>query len=150
MKRILAVLMTLCVTLVSGAGVISTSALSSYNGELGIVPFADDNIATITYSVTSSSYKANLTLYSFYSGNLYLELQKKNGSSWDYADSTSSSFSSQITPSISKSRTTGSGTYRLVITVTINGTPTTRTSESFTTATAFTFYQRQQIQEQNS
>jgi len=136
MKKFLATLMALCVICTGGLGLISASALSdtssneTYKEDTG--SRASDDIDSISYTLSTSKYGADITLRKICSGIVYLELQKKNGSNWDYIDSTSWPFTNKPSTSGSKSYTiTQSGTYRLYIKITIDGVATTRNSSEY-------------------
>jgi hypothetical protein len=130
MRRILSVILALSIVTACGAGMVSAT-VSSDKEQYGGATRADQYISNITYSVTSSKYSANVTLMGFYSGSIYLELQKKNSNNgWDYVDSVYTTFTNKMTPNASESRYISPSTYRLKIQVTI-GTTTTRYSGEF-------------------
>jgi len=136
MKKFMATLLTLCVICASGYGLSAVSAASVLpdtsleTGETGeITVFASSDIGIITYSITSTNYSAVISLNRICSGNVYMELQKKDGSSWSYKDSTTWGFNNKVTSSGSKSFSiTESGIYRISISITIDSVTTVRQS----------------------
>jgi hypothetical protein len=137
MKKLIAAILTLSVVTACGAGAITSAAAQQSDAQISVGlqepgVRADENISSISYYFSSSGFGAIVYLKRFCSGSIYLELQKKSGSNWYYEDSVSRTFTNEAAPSISKTRSSGGGIYRLQITVTIGGISTVRTSGEFT------------------
>lgn len=122
MKKAISTLLA-CVMLFCTVSIITVSAES-----IVISPFASDEIVSSAYTITSSKFAADINFNAKYSGSVYIELQKKSGTSWVYADSASGTFSSTSYAYVSKSVSISSGTYRVKAVTTVNGNEYTRYS----------------------
>ena len=137
MKKIFFVILTvLCIICINGIGIISTSAFS----DISLDTFSTESIGTrasadisqITYSATSTKYSADIILRRICSGNVYMELQRWNGTNWSYVDSINWSFSNKLNTGNSKNFTiTQSGTYRIYLSITIDSITTIRQSSNY-------------------
>jgi hypothetical protein len=128
---IMAVAMLLCGAFSVTAGALTvkdTPTLVEANF-IEITPFASNYMSNWTPLLTKSLYGANVTFTSKYSGSIEIELQNSSGGK---ITSFTQSFSDKNSIAYTTSRTTASGTYRIVIRVTINGTTETRTSHYMT------------------
>jgi hypothetical protein len=136
-KRLLAIVTVLCIVCTSGISVVPVSALSvgTSNLEIGVGGdaeiMASNDINSISYSFNSTGYGATISLRRICSGSVYMELQRWNGTRWGFADSTSWTFTNRPSTSGSKSFNASKGTYRIQITITIDGISTTRESSSY-------------------
>lgn len=131
MKKVIAIITMVCITTTTNLGLVTASASNSEQGGT-IQPFASDVISSVSYGVTKSNYSATINFKGIYDGSVYLELQKKNGTTWDYYDSTTAAIGKKTNLPVSKSCTVSSGTYRIYLKVTVDGDVTERTSQSFT------------------
>jgi hypothetical protein len=136
-KKIFSMLMVLCIICTNGFVLISASALSndisiSDVGSGNAVINSSNDIDKITYSVSSSSYSADILFRGLRSGSVYMELQRWNGSNWSFVDSRSWTFNNVFDTYGSKSFSiTQSGTYRISLVITISGVQTPRQSGNF-------------------
>lgn len=122
MKKAISMLLA-CFMLVCTFSVMPVTAAATE-----ITPFASDEIVSSAYTITSSKFAADINFNAKYSGSVYVELQKKSGTSWVYSDSTSGTFSSSVYAYVSKSASISSGTYRIKAVTTVNGNEYTRYS----------------------
>jgi hypothetical protein len=136
-KRILTIITVLCFVCTSGLGIIPASAftgdiLISDDGSGNAEINASNDISSIIYSVSSSSYSAEIFFRGARSGSVSMTLQRWNGSSWSFVDSTSWTFSNVSDTFGSKNFSiTQSGTYRISLIITISGVQTPRQSGNF-------------------
>lgn len=131
MKKILATV--IAAASVFACGIMPASAAEIAVEDYSIVqPFASYQITSVSYGFSSSSFSADVDLSGKFTGSATLELQKKSGTSWVKQDSVTKSFSNASNVYLSKSRSSSSGTYRLVLTITIGGESTSRTSSEYT------------------
>jgi len=85
---------------------------------------ASDVLANWSPSLSKSAYGASITLRNFHSGSVTVELHNSSG----YITGFTESFTNKISIAPTINRTTASGTYKIVIKITINGNTTTRES----------------------
>ena len=124
---IMAIAMLMCGAFSVTAGAVTekdTPTLVEANF-IEITPFASNYMSNWTPMLTKSLYGASVTFTGSYSGSIEIELQNSSGNK---ITSFTQSFSNRNNIAYTTSRTTASGTYRIVIRVTINGTTETRTS----------------------
>ena len=121
-RKMVSILMA-AVMLVS-AGVVSVPvAAAGTGGIIEITPFASDVVVSWTPYLTKTAYGADIELKNYYSGTITVELQNSSGTK---ITSFTQSFTNKNYLSPFTSRTNASGTYKVVITITINGEKTTR------------------------
>jgi hypothetical protein len=94
-------------------------------GIIEITPFASSNMSGWTPLLSKTSYGASVQFVGSRSGTIKIELQNSSGT---VVASFTETFSNKTNVAYTKSRTTASGTYRIVIYVTISGSTETRTS----------------------
>jgi hypothetical protein len=95
----------------------------------GFEPFASDHIRSWAPLLSRTSYGAQVTFTGTFSGTIRVELQNSSGSVQAFF---TESFTNRNSIAYTRNRNTPSGTYRIVIRVTINNTTTVRTSHLIT------------------
>jgi hypothetical protein len=96
--------------------------------EITFEPFASDHIRNWTPLLSRTSYGAQVGLTGTFSGSIRVELQNSSGTT---IASFTENFTNRNSIAYTRNRTTAAGTYRIRITVTINGSDTVRTSDWF-------------------
>lgn len=99
--------------------------VSKTSDYIGITPFASDVMVSWAPLLSKTSYGVNITLKTRCSGTITVELQNSSGAK---VASFTESFTNTGTVTPIKSRTTASGTYRVIFKITIDGVTTTRES----------------------
>ena len=133
MKKVITAFMAVCIlcgTLVTtaGASTIGTGQAQIEPSIIEITPFASSNLNSWSPLLSKTSYGAQVSFVGSRSGSIKIELQNSSGTA---IASFTETFTNKSSIGYTKSRTTASGTYRIVIKVTISGSTETRTSDWF-------------------
>ena len=132
-KRILAAAlaatMLFCGALTATASAnVSNDTVLEEQGNNAVI-YASEHLSSWSPLLSKTQYGAQVSFVGSRSGSILVELQNSSGNT---IASFTESFSNRSSIGYTKARTTASGTYRIRITVTINGNGTTRTSSYMT------------------
>ena len=130
MKKLFTAVLAMCMlfcgtlTVTAGAVTLKTEETAISANFIEITPFASEHLKSWSPLLSKSMYGANIGFNGTYSGSVTVELHNTSGKIASFSEL----FTNRTSIAPVTSRTTASGTYKIVIKVTISGTTTTRES----------------------